>query len=416
METLTPGTNSWLNLPAHRHWLALQGQRLLEFAKAARIDNGFASLDPHGRADKAGGAQTIQTARMTHCFALACLQGIPGSAALVDHGIRALQGPLRDARYGGWSAGDTPECTSRKQAYLHAFVALAASSATAAARPGAAALLSEAVSVLEKRFWCEEEQAFLESFAQDWGDREAYRGGNSNMHGVEACLALADVCNDAKWLDRALAISERLIHQHAAAAGYLPVEHFDAHWQPVRDYNHDRPGDEFRPYGQTPGHAFEWARLLLHLEAARHRIGLANPAWLAEDAQHLFAAACRVGWAVDGQPGIVYTVDWQQRPVVAQRLHWTLAEAVTAAAALYQRTADARYERWYRELWDYIDLYLIDREHGSWHHELDPDNRPAHTIWPGKPDLYHAYQATLLPTLPLAPSLATALARQAGPG
>lgn len=416
METLTPAANSWLTLPAHRQWLAQQGHRLLEFAKAARIEDGFADLDNRGRPVLVSGALTIQTARMTHSFALACLQGIPGSAAMVDHGIRALQGPLRDARHGGWHASARPASTSRKQAYLHAFVALAASSAVAAGRPNAAALLADAVDVLERHFWCEAEQAFVESFAEDWSDQEDYRGGNSNMHGVEACLALADVCNDTRWLDRALAISERLIHQHAAATNYLPVEHFDAHWQALPDYNHDRPGDEFRPYGQTPGHAFEWARLLLHLEAARHRIGLANPSWLAEDAQHLFAAACRVGWAVDGQPGIVYTVDWQQRPVVAQRLHWTLAEAVAAAAALYQRTGDASHERWYREFWDYIDLYLIDREYGSWHHELDTDNQPAQTIWPGKPDLYHAYQATLLPTLPLAPSLATALARQSGLG
>jgi sulfoquinovose isomerase len=416
MEPLTPAANSWLTLPAHRHWLALQGQRLLEFAKAARIENGFADLDNRGQPLLSSGALTIQTARMTHSFALACLQGLPGSSAMVDHGIRALQGPLRDARHGGWHASDKPVAAERKQAYLHAFVALAASSAVAAGRPGAAALLADAVDVLERRFWCEEEQALLESFAQDWTDRENYRGGNSNMHGVEACLALADVCNDDKWLARALAISERLIHHHAAAASYLPVEHFDACWRPLADYNHERPADEFRPYGQTPGHAFEWARLLLHLEAARHRIGLANPGWLADDAQRLFAAACDLGWAVDGQPGIVYTIDWQHRPVVAQRLHWTLAEAVAAAAALYQRTGDSRYEHWYREFWDYIDLYLIDREHGSWRHELDAHNRPAGTIWPGKPDLYHAYQATLLPTLPLAPSLATALARQAGLG
>jgi sulfoquinovose isomerase len=415
METLTATALSWSTLPAHQHWLGLQGQRLLDFAKAARLENGFGDLDNRGRPEPANGAQTIQTARMTHSFALAYLQGIPGSASMVDHGIRALQGRLRDTRHGGWHADDkaTPGSEVRKQAYLHAFVALAASSAVVAGRPGATALLKDAVDVLERRFWCEEEQAFLESFAHDWTDLEAYRGGNSNMHGVEACLALADVCNDSKWLDRALAISERMIHQHAAAAGYLPVEHFDAAWQPLPDYNHDRLADELRPYGQTPGHAFEWTRLLLHLEAARHRIGLANPAWLAEDAQRMFTAACQAGWAVDGQPGIVYTVDWQRRPVVPQRLHWTLAEAVAAAAALHQRTGDPVYEHWYREFWDYIDVYLIDRQHGSWHHELDAHNQPAQTIWPGKSDLYHAYQATLLPRLPLAPSLATALARQA---
>jgi len=31
------------------------------------------------------------------------------------------------------------------------------------------------------------------------------------------------------------------------------------------------------------------------------------------------------------------------------------------------------------------------------------------TVWPGKSDLYHAVQATLIPQLPLAPTMATAL-------
>jgi mannose/cellobiose epimerase-like protein (N-acyl-D-glucosamine 2-epimerase family) len=188
----------------------------------------------------------------------------------------------------------------------------------------------------------------------------------------------------------------------------MPVEHFDAQWQPLLDYNRDKPDDLFRPFGQTPGHAFEWARLLLHLEAARRVAGLSAPQWLSDDARRLFAAATHHGWEVDGEPGIVYTLDWQQQPVVADRLHWTLAEAVAAAGALLQRTGEIEYEQWYRRFWDYIDTWLIDRQHGSWHHQLGADNQPSHTIWPGKPDLYHAYQATLLPLLPLHPSLASA--------
>ena len=58
-----------------------------------------------------------------------------------------------------------------------------------------------------------------------------------------------------------------------------------------------------------------------------------------------------------------------------------------------------------------FDWILIDHEHGSWHHQLAPDNTLVATVWPGKADLYHAFQATLIPRLPLAPSLATAIAR-----
>jgi sulfoquinovose isomerase len=52
---------------------------------------------------------------------------------------------------------------------------------------------------------------------------------------------------------------------------------------------------------------------------------------------------------------------------------------------------------------------LFDRTYGSWHHQLDADNHVIDTVWPGKPDLYHAVQATVIPRLPLAPSMATAL-------
>ena len=33
-----------------------------------------------------------------------------------------------------------------------------------------------------------------------------------------------------------------------------------AQWQALPDYNIDNPADPFRPFGKTPGHAFEWAR------------------------------------------------------------------------------------------------------------------------------------------------------------
>ena len=101
--------------------------------------------------------------------------------------------------------------------------------------------------------------------------------------------------------------------------------------------------------------------------------------------------------------------DWSGQPVVRQRMYWVLAEAAAAAAALHQRTGNDHYLDQAADWWDYARRYLIDLEHGSWHHELDPQNRPAATVWPGKPDLYHAVQATLIPRLPLTPGMTLAL-------
>jgi mannose/cellobiose epimerase-like protein (N-acyl-D-glucosamine 2-epimerase family) len=124
----------------------------------------------------------------------------------------------------------------------------------------------------------------------------------------------------------------------------------------------------------------------------------------------LFDTALADAWAADGADGFVYTVDWSGRPVVRQRFHWVLAEAVGAAAALHAATDEARFDEYYQRFWDYAGTYLVDRANGSWWHELGPDNAVARTVWSGKADLYHAVQATLIPRLPLTPMIAAAVA------
>ena len=91
------------------------------------------------------------------------------------------------------------------------------------------------------------------------------------MHSVEAYLAAGDVTGNPAWPARAASIATRLINEHARAHAWRIPEHYDENWRPRPDYNADRPDDPFRPYGTTPGHSFEWARLLVTLEAALRR-------------------------------------------------------------------------------------------------------------------------------------------------
>ncbi|WP_232248499.1 AGE family epimerase/isomerase [Streptacidiphilus rugosus] len=398
-------------MPGDAQWLVAEQNRLLGFARGARLPGGgFGWLDENGVVQGDGPVHTWITCRMTHVFALAHLLGDPDAAELVDHGLAALRGLLRDAEHGGWFTGVDREGRPRaggKSAYAHAFVVLAASSAAAAGRPGAAELLAEALEVIEQHFWDEEAGLLVESFDPAWQWCESYRGANSNMHAVEAFLAAGDVTGQPVWHERALRICRFVVHEHARAANWRLVEHFDADWRPVLEYNDDHLDDPFRPFGATIGHWFEWARLMLALRAS-----LPNPpAWMLEDAEALFDAAIRDGWHADGEPGFVYTVDWDGHPVVRARMHWVLAEAIGAAAVLHKATGNDEYQRWYQGLWQHAADFFLDREHGSWHHELTPDNRPAATVWPGKPDAYHAVQATLIPRLPAVPAMAEALRR-----
>lgn len=390
--------------------LAAETDRLLEFARASvHPDGGFAWLDDDGRPQLDRPVELWISCRMTHVFALAHLMGRPYAAELVDHGVAGLTGRLRDAEHGGWWAAvdASGPVTRSKTAYEHAFVVLAASSATAAGRPGAAELLTEALDVLDRRFWDPEAGMVVEQWDETWTRLDDYRGVNANMHTVEALLAAADVTGDDGLRDRARQILTTVVHGFARANAWRIPEHFDAQWQPLLDYNHDEPAHPFRPYGATVGHWFEWSRLALGLRAG---LGADAPDWLLDDARALFDAGVREGWAVDGAAGFVYTVDWDGAPVVRQRMHWVVTEALAAAATLWQVTGDPAYAGCHEHWWAYAEEHLIDRERGSWHHELDPANRPAAGTWAGKPDVYHAVQTTLVPRLPVAPAFARALA------
>lgn len=400
----------WATLPSHRQWLAGERDRLLAFAVAsAHPDGGFAWLDDNGVALLDKPVQTYITGRMTHVFSLGHLLGVPGMGRLADHGIAALSGRLRDAEHGGWFTAVGPDgpTAGEKRAYEHAFVVLAASSAAAAGRDGATHLLSDALAVVDERFWSEEDGLLVDEWDEAFRTLDPYRGVNANMHAVEAFLAAADVTGLSLWRDRALRILERVVHGFARSNGWSLPEHYDSSWQALPAYNTADRAHQFRPYGVTIGHLMEWARLALHLRAA---LGSGAPDWLLADAESLFHAAVKLGWSVDGAEGFVYTVDWDATAVVRDRLHWVLTEALGAAAALGRVTGDPVYERWYRLWWDHAAALFIDPIGGSWWHELDPQNRPAATVWSGKPDVYHALQATIIPVLPLAPTFATALA------
>jgi sulfoquinovose isomerase len=396
--------------PGTAPWRQVEASRLIAFGRGAALpDGGFGWLGDDGTVDQAQPCPLYINARMTHVFALAHLQGMAGADSLAASGLNAFSERYADRADGGWFSSVSVSgqvIDSVKANYAHAHVLLAASSAAAAGIGGAEAVLAAAAAAIEQHFWSDAEGCAVESWNADFTESEAYRGANSNMHSVEAYLAAGDVTGDAVWPARAASIASRLIDRYARANSWRIPEHYDAQWRPLLDYNIDHPGDQFRPYGTTPGHSFEWARLLLDLEAAQ----ATPPAWLAEAATALFDTAVADAENRDGHPGLIYTVDEHFQPVVTARLHWVACEAVLAADALHRRTGQQRFAAAATRWWDEIDRYFIDRVGGGWWQELAPDMTPAASTWSGKPDVYHSYQALLFPSLPLSPTAATALA------
>ena len=418
----------WFGAPEHKRWLAYETHALLHYARSAQVPTGFGWIGQDGEVDPAHPVELWITGRMTFAFSLGALMGIPGCRRYADHGVRALNGPLRDSVNGGWYSAIGPEPDAegrglpvdrdaRKECYQHAFVLLAAATATAADRPGGHELLRDAIEVQDRYWWDEDQQMPVESYAADFTDPEDYRGINAAMHTVEAYLATADVTGEVRWLERALKVADFAVNVQAREHGWRLPEHYSASWEPRLDYNRDEPAHPFRPYGVTPGHGLEWARLTVQLRGALINRSMSAPEWMLEAAEHLFDQARTDGWRVDGAPGFVYTTDFDGKPVVHERMHWVVCEGISASAAIRQALLDdgrgeidvEHYEHCYRAWIDYAEEFLIEAP-GVWTHELDRDNRPSTRTWAGHPDIYHALQATLMARLPVWPAIGQALA------
>ena len=356
--------------------------------------------------------ETWITCRMAHVYSIGSFLGHAGSEDLVDAALEGLLGELYDKENGGWYAGLTAndEVLPNKQCYAHAFVILAGTSALLANRPRAKELLDKAITVYDEKFWNEKEGLSCDTWDTEFKVLDTYRGINANMHTVEAFLAVADVLQNETYRERAGRIIDRVVGWAKDNNWRIP-EHFTEDWQPDLECNKEKPDDQFKPYGATPGHGLEWARLITQWAVSTYKEDVRTNDYVAI-AENLYNTAVADAWNSDGNPGIVYTTDWEGKPIVHDRMHWTLAEAINSAAVLYRVTKKQKYADDYAAFMEYLDDKVLDHVNGSWFHQLDLNNQVIGTVWPGKSDIYHALQAVLIPYSVVDKSIALAVKQQ----
>ncbi len=382
----------------NKEFLAKMRDDLLKFGHKFPSPNGGSYyLGDDGTPWKDRPRETWITCRMAHVYSMGSFLGHEGSEELVDAALKGLLGELCDKENGGWYAGLTAndEVLPNKQCYAHAFVILAGTSALLAERPRAKELLDKALAVYDEKFWNEKEGLSCDTWNTEFTILDSYRGINANMHTVEAFLAAADVLQDETYRERAGRIIERVV-EWAKDNNWRIPEHFTEDWLPDLECNKEKPDDQFKPYGATPGHGLEWARLITQWATSTYKESLEIHYYIAI-AENLYNTAVADAWNSDGNPGIVYTTDWEGNPIVHDRMHWTLAEAINSAAVLYRVTKKQKYADDYAMFMEYLDDKVLDHVNGSWFHQLDANNQVIGTVWPGKSDIYHALQAVLIP-------------------
>ena len=364
---------------ATRPALDSQALDLLAFGRRSRTDHGFGWLGDHGEILAERGVQLWITGRMTHCFALGRLMGVPGCQELLEHGINALlDGPLHEHRSGAWLSALDLSGQGRGGAlvsYDHSFVILAASSALVAGAGRADELLEAGLRTLERLWWDEDSGMVVDARDRDTLAIDPYRGANANMHTVEALLAAYSATDDPTHLHRATRITDRIAREFVDHGLRLP-EHYDASWHPLLDYNRDIPADAFRPFGSTIGHWLEWSRLMIQVRTACGEAGAPCSDLLDVIPAAMYRQAMRDGWGPDGEPGFIYTVDFEGRPVVHERMYWVVCEAIGAAETLRALTGDHSYDHDVDVFWSWAQHHLIEAP-GQWREELDARNQQS---------------------------------------
>src|SRR5215217_928046 len=213
-----------------------QANNLFDFFESPSINpkGGFYELDDEGK--PLGGSNAVRqihvTTRMIHCAAIGSLIGRPGSGELVDHGMRYVWEKHRDAKNGGyvWGLDDNGVTDGSKQAYGHAFVLLAASSAKLVGHPLADEMLADVTKVINARFWDDKTGSVRDEYNQDWSKLLPYRGQNANMHMTEALMAAFEATGNRDYLTKAERIAELIIAKNAVPLGNRVAEHFDENW------------------------------------------------------------------------------------------------------------------------------------------------------------------------------------------
>lgn len=401
-----------LDSSSEREWLDAEARNLLAWARrAAHPAGGFGWLDADGALILDRGRPLWVNCRMVHCLALGRLDGIDGLSEGLVQGVDTLLDSFRDRANGGFFADADRPGEGRKDTYGHAFVVLAGSSAVVAGVPRAEELLALGLEVIGGPLWDSGAAMPIDSADLTFTEIDPYRGGNAAMHLFEALLAAADATGDHEHLVRADGIVARLVPM-AREHGWRMPEHYDADWRVMPDYNVEHPRDPFRPYGVTPGHGLEWSRLMTTLAGMMPE----RSEGLLEAAQQLALTAVSDGWDPE-IGGFVYTTDFDGKPVVRERFHWVVCEAIGAAWAMFRVTGSQEWLDRYSQYWEWARVHLIDPEHpGGWRHELSATNEAVALTWTDRPDVYHALQATLLPPFMPAPGLAVSLRERAARG
>jgi mannose/cellobiose epimerase-like protein (N-acyl-D-glucosamine 2-epimerase family) len=304
-------------------FLRLWSERAIDRERGGFHNGLDASLRPTRDEHK----RLLTQTRLIYAFSHGALLGAPDWALdAARHGLAFVREKFRDPHHGGYYrsvALDGAPLDRGKDLYEHAFVLFALAYYARASGDHDALLEARAVLDLVQTHLAASE-GFLDGASQDWRPLAGTRRQNPHMHLLEACLALAEVDGDARWLELARDLVALMQRRFLDTARGCLVEFFSDDWQP-------EPGTTGRIL--EPGHHFEWVWLLhAYARAAGDDAPLGA-------AKQLFGFAQRHG--IDPSYGGAYDqIDLDGAVRVDSKRLWPQTEYAKALAARAETGSD----------------------------------------------------------------------------
>lgn len=348
----------------------------------------FQHFDAEGRADITNRQRhLVSSSRLTINFAVAAKQFADQNfLAAARHGVEFLRKGHQNSETGGyaWMLDDGQISDSDNHCYGMAFVLMAYARTYGAGAEELYDYIGETFRFMERHFWREQDQLYVEVMDNDLKNISPYRGQNSNMHCCEAMISAYEATGEQHYLDRATVIARRVTVDLAGQCAGRIWEHYNDHWQADFDYNADNPDHKLRPWGFQPGHFTEWAKLLLLINRHSPRD------WLVPRAKFLFDMALEVAFDSDNS-GLFYGFAPSGEICSTGKYSWVQAETIVAAALLAVQLDNRIYWCIYHQFWHYVWSCMIDHDLKCWHRNLTCDNHiiPPSSVSMGRTD-YHS--------------------------
>ena len=334
--------------------------------------------------------------------------------AMSRHGFYFLRDKMWDAQYGGFYNLVTRDGSPKskiKEAYGNAFAIFALSAYYAASHDTAAlGLAKNAFYWLEKHSHDPKNGGYYQHLERDGTpvvrtpdvDSRAelgYKDQNSSIHLLEALTELYHVWPDALVRRRLQEMLELIRDRLVTPRGYLQL-FFTVDWQPVtyRDSSEQTILGHKNLDHVSFGHDVETAYLM---QEASEALGLTDDKATLAIGKKMVDHALVNGW--DEKLGGFYDEGYYFRDkpgctiINRSKNWWAQAEGLNTLlifSKIYPNDP-MRYKDRFIRLWQYVQTYMIDHEHGDWYEE-GLDNEPqrrtalkAH-IWKGT---YHNFRS-----------------------